>query len=186
MRNLKKSKKTNKKTRRYTNIAVFLSLIYMLFCFMGASGALKEIYKVPKVKKVDFKDKTHDTLTGSEKNLEKGYVYNLVGRTDPFKSFLTNSAVVSQKKANKKPKTYLETLELSQLDLTAVIISQKGNWAMVRDPKGVGYIIRKGVPIGINGGVVYQILEGVVIVREKHIDVNGRVKYKKISKKLPL
>jgi Tfp pilus assembly protein PilP len=158
----------------------------MLFCFTVASATLEVIYKGPRGKKDLFKEKKfHDILTKSETQLRKGYVYNPVGKTDAFRSFLINRKTVSQK-TKKKPKTYLETLDLSQLDLTAIIISPKGNWAMVRDAKGVGYVIRKGTPIGINGGVVYRIKEGEVIVREKHMDVKGQVKFERVSKKLPL
>jgi Tfp pilus assembly protein PilP len=42
---------------------------------------------------------------------------------------------------------------------------------MVRDAKGLGYVIKEGTAIGINGGVVRQVTEKEVIVREgsKHI-----------------
>ena len=158
----------------------------MLFYFTVASATLEVIYKGPRVKKDLFKEKIiYDILTKPESQLGKCYTYNPAGKIDPFRSFLINRETVSQK-TKKKPKTYLETQDLSQLDLTAIIINPKGNWAMVRDAKGVGYAIREGTPIGINGGVVYQIKEGEVIIREKYIDVKNRVKFKKISKKLPL
>lgn len=186
MRRMKKPRKKNRKTSRYSSAALFLSLIYMVFYFTMASATLEVIYKEPRGKKEFSEDnKFQDILTKPETQLRKGYVYNPVSKTDPFRSFLINHETVSQKK-KKKPKTYLETLELSQLDLTAIITSSKGNWAMVRDAKGVGYVIREGTPIGINGGVVYQIKEGEVIVREKYTDVKGRVKFKRISKKLRL
>jgi len=183
---MRKPRKKNRKISRYSTAVLSLSLIYILFCFTVASATLEVIYKGPRGKKDLFKDnKFHDIFIKPETQLEKGYVYNPVGKTDPFRSFLINNETVSQK-TKKKPKTYLETLDLSQLDLTAIIISPKGNWAMVRDAKGVGYMIRKGTPIGINEGVVYQIKEGEVIVQEKHIDVKSRVKFKRVSKKLPL
>ena len=186
MRRMRKARKKNRKASRYSSAVLFLSLIYMLLCFTVASATMEVIYKGPRGKKELFKEKKfHDIVTKPGKQLGKGYVYNPVGKTDPFRSFLINRETVSQK-TKKKPKTYLETLDLSQLDLTAIIISPKGNWAMVRDAKGVGYAIREGTPIGINGGVVYQIKEGEVIVREKYIDVKSRVKFKRISKKLPL
>lgn len=186
MRRMRKPRKKNRKTSRYSSTILFLSLIYMFSCFTVASATLEVIYKGPRGKKELFKDnKFHDILTKSETQLGKGYVYNPVGKTDSFRSFLINREPVSQK-TKKKPKTYLETLDFSQLDLTAIIISPKGNWAMVRDAKGVGYAIREGTPIGINGGVVYQIKEGEVIVREKYVDVKGQIKFKRISKKLPL
>ena len=186
MRRMKKPRKKNRKTSRYSGAVLFLSLIYMAFYFTMASATPEVIYTEPRGKKAFFRDnKFHDIRTKPETQSRKGSVYNPASKTDPFRSFLINHETVSQK-TKKKPKTYLETLDLSQLDLTAIITSPKGNWAMVRDAKGVGYTIREGTPIGINRGVVYQIKEGEVIVREKYTDVKGRVKFKIISKKFPL
>jgi type IV pilus assembly protein PilP len=114
----------------------------------------------------------------------KAYIYDPTGKTDPFKSFIAEQESVEEKK-KRKPKTYLETLDLSQLYLVAIILSRTGNWAMVRDSKGLGYVIKKGTPIGINEGVVHEIKEKEVIVREQYKDLRqGQVKYKDTAKKL--
>ena len=55
---------------------------------------------------------------------------------------------------------------------------------MVRDAKGVGYVIRKGTPIGINGGTVHEIEEKEVIIREEYRGFKGQIKTKNISKGL--
>jgi hypothetical protein len=56
---------------------------------------------------------------------------------------------------------------------------------MVRDSKGIGHVIRKGTPIGLNEGVVYEIKEQELIVREKHKDFRtGKIKDKDTAKKL--
>jgi len=59
-----------------------------------------------------------------------------------------------EEKAKRKPKTYLETLDLSQLELIAIIVGTKGNYAMVKDSKGTGHVVQKGTAIGTNGGFV--------------------------------
>jgi hypothetical protein len=38
---------------------------------------------------------------------------------------------------------------------------------MVRDAKGLGYVIQRGTPIGINGGVVFEVNEREVVIKEK-------------------
>ena len=114
----------------------------------------------------------------------KSYSYVPTGKIDPFKSFIAEQEAIEEK-VKKEPKTYLETLDLSQLDLIAIILSPKGNWAMVRDSKGVGYVIRKGTPIGMNGGVVHQIQEKEVIIREKIRDLRkGQVEFRDVAKRL--
>jgi Tfp pilus assembly protein PilP len=109
---------------------------------------------------------------------------NLNEKTDPFKSFLSLQEEAKEKRKRERPKTYLETLDLSQLDLIATILDKKGNWAMVRDSKGVGHVIRKGTLIGTNEGVVREIREGAVLIQEKHTDFMGKVKTVDVVKKM--
>ena len=129
---------------RYCSAILFLSVVYSLICIAGACASQELSYKGPKGQKLLLPDDTDkDTLVQPEKGFSEGYVYDPTGKTDPFKSFIAEQESVEEKK-KRKPKTYLETLDLSQLDLIAIIISQKGNWAMVRDSKGIGHVIQEG------------------------------------------
>jgi Tfp pilus assembly protein PilP len=124
---------------------------------------------------------------GSGEAAEKApakYIYDPTGKTDPFKSFIVEQEVVEEKK-QRKPLTYLETLDLSQLELIAIIVGPKGNFAMVRDSKGIGHVIQRGTPIGTNSGIVYAVTDKEVIVREEYKDFKGTVQHKDIAKKLP-
>lgn len=107
-----------------------------------------------------------------------GYLYDPTNKTDPFKSFLA----IREEQAKTKAKTYLETLELSQLDLMVTVISSKGKWAMVKDSKGAGHVIKEGTPIGTNNGVVYKISQGEVVIREQRKDFRGQTQYTDITK----
>ncbi len=185
LRREKIRKRRNRRLARYCSPVLFLSVMYSLCCVAEVCASQELSYKGPKGQKVLLTDDTDkDTLVQPEKGLSEGYVYDPTGKTDPFKSFIAEQESVEEKK-KRKPKTYLETLDLSQLDLIAIIISQKGNWAMVRDSKGIGHVIRKGTPIGVNEGVVYEIKEKELIVREKRKDFRtGQVTDKDVAKKL--
>ncbi|MBW1941429.1 MAG: pilus assembly protein PilP [Deltaproteobacteria bacterium] len=111
------------------------------------------------------------------------YFYNPTGKTDPFKSFIAEEEELESKK-RRKPRTYLETLDLSQLQLIAIIVGPKGRYAMVREAKGVGHVIRKGTAIGRNGGVVQSITEQEVTIREEFKDFRGQSKSREIKKTL--
>lgn len=146
--------------------------------------AQEVIYKEPRPKK------TLSTMTEDKNRLAKGdekgaidYAYNPRGKTDPFKSFIAEQEEVEKKK-RRKPRTYLETLDLSQLDLIAIVQSKQGNWAMVRDAKGLGYVIKKGTAIGLNEGVVQDIRDKKVIVREKFRDYRGREITRDVEKEI--
>lgn len=136
------------------------------------------------------------------------YVYDAKDKTDPFASFLVKRkqilkeleekrskklAALNRLKSLKEARTELQKLELSQLELTAIIKGQKESWAMVRDPKGIGYVLKKGTFIGENGGTVEDIIRETkktaygkeytrkVVIREPYLDKDGNIKYKFID-----
>jgi hypothetical protein len=135
---------------------------------------------------------------------EEGYVYNPVGKVDPFVSFIAKSG--TGKSGSKsltagdlefqggeeiipqgEPETELEKVELSNLALTSIIRGESKVWAMVIDPKGKGYFLEKGTKIGKQGGVVDDVIceesetaYGVEIVRKVVIRVPYRDRSRKI------
>ena len=152
----------------------------ILFLF-GTVSAQQLIYKGPKPKKELSKAKTEgQPLTKLDM---KEYVYDPRGKTDPFKSFIAEEEEIAEKE-RRKPRTYLETLDLTQLELIAIVVGAKERWAMVRDAKGIGYVIRKGTAIGLYEGVVYDIQEEKVVVHEKFRDYKGRKKTRVVEKEL--
>ena len=86
----------------------------------------------------------------------------------------------------KEQKTELQTLDLSQLALTAIVKDNTTAWAMVRDPKGMGYILKKGIAIGTNGGVIKKILFGErkVVIDEPYLTEDFKLKFKEVELKM--
>jgi len=87
----------------------------------------------------------------------------------------------------KTPRTELQRLTLSQLILTAIVQAEDMAWAMVRDPKGRGFVLKKGTRIGTNGGVVFEIASAAkkVIIQEPYLEDGLHIKYKSVEMKLP-
>jgi Tfp pilus assembly protein PilP len=159
-----------------------LMISVLVFLPVGAGlSAQQEVISKDKMPPQEVRD-AKKSETGEQE--EREFLYDPTGKTDPFQSFI---AIREEKeeKEKKKPKTYLETLELSQLDLVVIVISPKGKWAMVRDSKGVGHVIKEGTLIGTNGGVVYKIAPGEVIIREEFQDFRGRQQQRDIIKSTP-
>jgi Tfp pilus assembly protein PilP len=137
----------------------------------------KEEEKLPKPSQKAVKDETKaaeiETRVQKDKQ-ESAYSYDPTNKVDPFKSFITVREELEEKAAREKPRTYLETLDISQLTISAIILMSSGNWALVRDSKGDGHVIRVGSRIGKNGGQVTEILQKKVVVREQYKDIRGR------------
>ena len=87
----------------------------------------------------------------------------------------------------REPGTELQKLDLAQLTLTAIIQDGNKNWAMVRDEKGMGYILKKGTAIGTMGGRVAMIsgVQKKVVVNEPYLEKELHIKYKPKVIELP-
>ena len=109
--------------------------------------------------------------------------YKPEGRVDPFEPLFKEepAAVAVSVPTTKKPKgptrrlTPLEKVDLSQLELKAILRTDAGNKALVEEASGKGYIIKKGTYIGTRSGIVVSILKDRIIVEEEHEDALGKV-----------
>jgi Tfp pilus assembly protein PilP len=101
---------------------------------------------------------------------------------DPFEPSFRNKPRTTPKKS--KPSSPLEKLDPSQLKLVGVMLSDKGNKALLEDASGKGHMIQEGTHIGINAGKVSQILKDRVIIEEKIEDAYGKIRIQKRILKL--
>ena len=97
------------------------------------------------------------------------------------------AAAAERLRRMREPRTELQRLNLAQLTLTAIIQDGGKSWAMVRDEKGMGYILKKGTAIGTMGGRVAKIsgIQKKVIVNEPYLEKEVQIKYKPIAIELP-
>jgi type IV pilus assembly protein PilP len=101
------------------------------------------------------------------------YVYNPIGKRDPFRSpdlDLARAAAGSNSACNEP----LCRFDLDQLTLVAVVSGDSNPVAMVQDPQGRGYILHRNTRIGRQGGKVTQILRDSVIVTEYFSTPDGK------------
>jgi Tfp pilus assembly protein PilP len=186
-----------KRKKRDSRILDSLLTFAVILIFLGVTTAQAEektVFKIQKDKKkvtepskkpVEEKIKT-DSIEEikAKKDREKAaYSYDPTNKIDPFKAFIIVKKELEEKE---RAKTYLETLDISQLTISAIVLGSKGNWALVRDSKGDGHVIKTGTLIGKKSGQVIKILEKEVVVRESYKDFRGREIIRDVSMKLPL
>ena len=73
--------------------------------------------------------------------------------------------------------TPLENMHLDHLKLTGIVRFANQGKAVLEDPKGKPYIVSKGTKVGMNAGVVEDIREDHIIIKEKRIDQNCKITY---------
>jgi type IV pilus assembly protein PilP len=101
------------------------------------------------------------------------YVYNPIGKRDPFRSpeaepaaqaALTNTACTEP----------LCRFDIDQLTLVAVVSGDANPLAMVQDPAGRGYFVRRNTRVGRQGGKVTQIMSDAVVITEYFTTPDGK------------
>jgi type IV pilus assembly protein PilP len=107
----------------------------------------------------------------------KDYEYDATGKRDPFRSFVDEQKL----KLAKHERGPLEQFDLNQLTVVAVVWGTERPRALVQDPSGRGYVIQVGTPIGKNDGLVLQIGDNSVLVRETYVDYLGAQTTKEIE-----
>ena len=208
---LKKSSRRIRKNRK-TGSALFRSIIMGIFAFSmlwldGVHAAPDVVYKPSRPPK-DLKAEK-DTLPSpiNLKNLPDPFLSYLVrqvrneaalrekNRLDAENKLKQEQQKLAKMKAAaaeklrrmREPRTELQKLNLAQLTLTAIIQDGTKSWAMVRDEKGMGYILKKGTAIGTMGGRVAKIsgVQKKVIVNEPYLEKELHSKYKPKVIELP-
>jgi type IV pilus assembly protein PilP len=117
------------------------------------------------------------------------YVYNPIGKRDPFRSpdaEPATQAALASATCNEP----LCRFDIDQLTLVAVVSGDANPLAMVQDPAGRGYFIRRNTRVGRQGGKVTQIMSDAVVITEYFTTPDGKTTANPItlaikSEKLP-
>ena len=193
--------KRRRKNRLHRQVVICFSILLSVFCIFLSARLSMAAADVANKEEGEKKDPIKPEGYSE-------YVYDAKNKTDPFASFLVKRkeilkeleeqrskklAALNKLKSLREARTELQKLELSQFQLTAIIKGPKESWAMVRDPKGVGYMLKKGTFIGDKGGSVDQIIRETkksafgkeyirkVVIKEPYLDNDGNIKYKFID-----
>ena len=98
------------------------------------------------------------------------YIYKSSGNRDPFRSLIQ---VKKEDTADRRPRTQLESYNLSQMKLIAVVSDLQGAYALIGLPDNKYYTVRVGETIGLHDGIVTEIRSDRVVVEEKITDFRG-------------
>lgn len=110
-----------------------------------------------------------------------GYVYRPEDKPNPFRPFIRPVPSTAeggfQPLVSRRPLTPLEQVDATQLRVAGIMWEHdqpETALAMVEMPDGKGYVLRPGVFVGPNGGVVLAITPEEIIIEEKGLDYVGR------------
>jgi type IV pilus assembly protein PilP len=101
------------------------------------------------------------------------YAYNPLGKRDPFRSLIEEVRAPSVE--NTVCTEPLCQYDLDQLTLVGVVTGEANPLAMVEDPGGRGFLVRRSSRVGKQGGKVTQILRDTVTVTEFWTGPDGKI-----------
>ena len=120
---------------------------------------------------------------GTAEAVQFTYVYNPVGKRDPFRNPLEEGKKAGEKQdeGGVCPEPLCQ-FDLEQLVLVAVVSGDANPVAMLEDGKKIGHIVRRNTKIGKQGGKVSQILRDCIEVTEYFLTPDG----KKVPNRVPI
>ena len=116
---------------------------------------------------------------------QEGYVYNPIGKRDPFRSFLGIGGDGADG-PDDSPRTPLQRYELDEYRLVGIIWGVDRPRALVEDPDKVGHVMEIGTYIGKNWGKVTQITSTEVVVTEEYQTIDGELVVNPIRMTMPV
>ena len=111
---------------------------------------------------------------------DAGFVYDPIGKRDPFRSFLLQS----EWERDQGAESPLEKFDLSQLDVAGVIWRADKRRALILDPSGQAFVVAEGDRIGKNSGHVIEIGDSRMLVKEAYVDFHGEQTTKEIEMRI--
>jgi Tfp pilus assembly protein PilP len=103
---------------------------------------------------------------------KKIYYYQSGSIRDPFFSII-EQAKLKQQSATGVELPPIQSYDLSQMRLMAVVINKRNKYALVALPDGKFYTVNEGMGMGIHAGIIHEIVGDAVIVREQIPDFRG-------------
>lgn len=113
---------------------------------------------------------------------------DFTNRKDPFRSFVVVAPKPTTPTGRRSARELLlpiQNYEVSQFRVIGIVAGLKENSAMIVDPAGKGYVVRKGMLIGRNDGRITRITPSGVEVYEQFRDDSGKIVKRTIKLTLP-
>lgn len=113
---------------------------------------------------------------------------DFTNRKDPFRPFVVvapKPTAPTGRRPVREALLPIQNYDVSQFKVIGIVAGLKENSAMIVDPTGKGYVVRKGMLIGRNEGRITRITPSGVEVYEQFRDDSGKIVKRTIKLTLP-
>ena len=104
---------------------------------------------------------------------------DFTSRKDPFKPFIEPKSVAKVAPALRGRRVGgllpIQSYAVEQFKVSGIIVGLRENRALIIDPAGKGYVVKVGMSIGNNNGVITRIAPSYIEVSERFRAENGKM-----------
>ncbi|MGD8762216.1 MAG: pilus assembly protein PilP [Desulfobacteraceae bacterium] len=133
---------------------------------------------------VSSPDKQKDIHTRSPDTYKNNDPKEYINSVKPLYEGKPDVSKLRRMRRSRNPRTPLERIDISQLKLVGIVVSNDGNKALLESTSGKGYVVQEGAYIGTNAGKIVQIQKDKIVIAEQVEDVMGKMNIRKIELKL--
>jgi len=166
-----------------TGASIIGTIVTTLLVLPACSGQQPAVPKKPEATKPQAVATAPQAVTHqAEIKVEKEvYVYEPKGRRDPFASLIEVKSTLKKPAKGAPP---IESVDVDEIKLIAIVWDRKQSYAMITLPDNKSFTLRKGMTLGLYGGKVSEITRDSVIITEQVKDYKGQIKTKDTILKL--
>ncbi len=168
--------------------ATFITFFFTVFALFMVGCGKKETPPAPAAPVVPAAAKpcaVQQPISSAVKTSPSSMAVDFATKKDPFKPYVALTVGPIGPKKNRFGQVIpILNYDLSQFTVKGIIIGLKENSALILDPTGKPYVVKKGMEIGRNEGKITKIAPTYIEVFEQYRDEAGKLK--KITTKLML
>ena len=162
---------------RMVFIAAILAVAILTFAGCGKKESPPKQAPSPVAKPKPKTPVVQQPLSSAKSPMSSALATDFSTMKDPFKPY---AALVVGQSAPKKNRfgqiIPILNYDLSQFSVKGIIIGLKENTALIVDPTGKPYVVKRGMEIGRNEGKITKITPTFIEVFEQYRDETGKLK----------
>ncbi|MHC1698465.1 MAG: pilus assembly protein PilP [Geobacteraceae bacterium] len=169
------------KRNRMTTVALTLLFAVASFGLFGCSK--KDTPPPPPAPKAETKPPVvQQPISSAKFAMQSPPAVDFAAMKDPFKPYVAVAVGLAAPKKNRFGQIIpILSFDLTQFSVKGIIIGLKENTALIVDPTGKPYVVKRGMEIGRNEGKITKITPTYIEVFEQYRDEAGKLK-KNITK----
>lgn len=113
-------------------------------------------------------------------------LFDFSNKKDPFRPFVQPpppepKPMASQRQGKTAGLLPIQSYDVNKFKVSGIIVGLRENRALIIDPAGKGYVVKQGMAIGTNDGVIVKITSSYIEVAETYREDSGKLRKRNVK-----